>query len=166
MVGAENKRAGERARPRGCVYSLGEALGTCRLTRGMGAHSCQLRGWAGELPSTAGSWRDQTVPNLQLEVWCAAVEYVEYVSRSENSSPRRPLARLGTRWLLRWLLRGFSSSFPVIGCETEGLEAYASFIVDLVKVRPPASAQSTYSLDFVIRRFASQRPIIIISTSL
>jgi conserved oligomeric Golgi complex subunit 4 len=38
----------------------------------------------------------------------------------------------------------FFKLFPVIGWETEGLEAYASFIVDLVKVRPPASAQSTF----------------------
>src|SRR6266403_2999692 len=35
--------------------------------------------------------------------------------------------------------------FPVIGWEAEGLEEYASFIVDLVKVRPPASAQSTFA---------------------
>lgn len=50
----------------------------------------------------------------------------------------------------------FFKLFPVIGWETEGLEAYASFIVDLVKVRPPASAQSTFHQDFVIGRFASQ----------
>jgi hypothetical protein len=36
----------------------------------------------------------------------------------------------------------FFKLFPVIGWEEEGLEAYASFVVDLVKVRPPASAKS------------------------
>ncbi|KAH9048069.1 COG4-domain-containing protein, partial [Lactarius hengduanensis] len=36
----------------------------------------------------------------------------------------------------------FFKLFPAIGWEAEGLEAYASFIVDLVKVRPPASAQA------------------------
>jgi hypothetical protein len=61
----------------------------------------------------------------------------------------------------------FFKLFPVIGWETEGLEAYASFIVDLVKVRPPASAQSTFSPDFfVIGRFASQRQIITASSPL
>ena len=66
----------------------------------LGEGACQLCGWAGELPSTAGSWCDQTVPNLQLEVWCAAVEYVEYLSRSENSSPRKQLteATTGKAW--------------------------------------------------------------------
>ena len=44
----------------------------------------------------------------------------------------------------------FFKLFPVIGWETEGLEAYASFIVDLVKVRPPASAQSTFPQDFLL----------------
>jgi hypothetical protein len=43
----------------------------------------------------------------------------------------------------------FFKLFPVIGWETEGLEAYASFIVDLVKVRPPASAQSTFPRDLL-----------------
>jgi conserved oligomeric Golgi complex subunit 4 len=43
----------------------------------------------------------------------------------------------------------FFKLFPVIGWETEGLEAYATFIVDLVKVRPPASVQSTFSWDVI-----------------
>lgn len=32
--------------------------------------------------------------------------------------------------------------FPAIGWETEGLEAYASFVVDLVRVRTPISTKS------------------------
>ena len=36
----------------------------------------------------------------------------------------------------------FFKLFPAIGWEAEGLEAYAFFVVDLVKVRPPASAKS------------------------
>jgi hypothetical protein len=43
----------------------------------------------------------------------------------------------------------FFKLFPVIGWETEGLEAYASFIVDLVKVRPPASAQTSSPLYYI-----------------
>ncbi|KAI0003322.1 COG4-domain-containing protein [Russula compacta] len=43
----------------------------------------------------------------------------------------------------------FFKLFPAIGCETEGLEAYASFIVDLVKVRPPASAQTSSPLYYI-----------------
>ena len=36
----------------------------------------------------------------------------------------------------------FFKLFPAIGWEEEGLQAYASFVVDLVKVRAPASAKS------------------------
>ena len=36
----------------------------------------------------------------------------------------------------------FFKLFPAIGWEAEGLQAYASFVVDLVKVRAPASAKS------------------------
>jgi COG4 transport protein len=48
----------------------------------------------------------------------------------------------------------FFKLFPVIGLETEGLEAYASFIVDLVKVRPPASAQRAFSRERLHRWLA------------
>lgn len=36
----------------------------------------------------------------------------------------------------------FFKLFPAIGWETEGLEAYATFVVDLVRVRAPTSAKS------------------------
>ena len=38
----------------------------------------------------------------------------------------------------------FFKLFPAIGWEEEGLQAYASFVVDLVKIRAPASAKSTF----------------------
>jgi conserved oligomeric Golgi complex subunit 4 len=37
----------------------------------------------------------------------------------------------------------FFKLFPTIGWEAEGLLAYANFVVDLIHVRPPASAKST-----------------------
>lgn len=37
----------------------------------------------------------------------------------------------------------FFKLFPAIGWESEGLEAYAEFVVDLVRVRAPTSAKST-----------------------
>ncbi|KAI0029318.1 COG4 transport protein-domain-containing protein [Vararia minispora EC-137] len=43
----------------------------------------------------------------------------------------------------------FFKLFPVIGWEEEGLEAYASFVVDLVKVRPPASAKTSSPLYYI-----------------
>ncbi|KAI0050041.1 COG4-domain-containing protein [Auriscalpium vulgare] len=43
----------------------------------------------------------------------------------------------------------FFKLFPAIGWEAEGLEAYASFIVDLVKVRPPASAKTSSPLYYI-----------------
>lgn len=36
----------------------------------------------------------------------------------------------------------FFKLFPAIGWEAEGLQAYAAFVVELVKVRAPASAKS------------------------
>ncbi|KAG2149193.1 COG4-domain-containing protein [Suillus clintonianus] len=39
--------------------------------------------------------------------------------------------------------------FPAIGWEAEGLEAYASFVVDLVRVRAPTSAKTSSPLYFV-----------------
>ena len=35
----------------------------------------------------------------------------------------------------------FFKLFPAIGWEVEGLEAYAAFVVDLVRIRTPASAK-------------------------
>ncbi|KZT28621.1 COG4-domain-containing protein [Neolentinus lepideus HHB14362 ss-1] len=39
--------------------------------------------------------------------------------------------------------------FPTIGCEAEGLEAYASFVVALVRVRAPPSAKTSSPLYYV-----------------
>ncbi|TFK55321.1 COG4-domain-containing protein [Heliocybe sulcata] len=39
--------------------------------------------------------------------------------------------------------------FPTIGCEAEGLEAYASFVVGLVRVRAPPSAKTSSPLYYV-----------------
>ena len=50
----------------------------------------------------------------------------------------------------------FFKLFPVIGYEAEGLKAYASFIVDLVKVRPPASAQRAFSPEMSFLPFGSR----------
>jgi len=43
----------------------------------------------------------------------------------------------------------FFKLFPAIGWEAEGLQAYASFVVDLVKVRAPASAKTSSPLYFI-----------------
>ncbi|KAI0350116.1 COG4-domain-containing protein [Trametes cingulata] len=43
----------------------------------------------------------------------------------------------------------FFKLFPTIGWEAEGLQAYASFVVELVKVRPPASAKTSSPLYYI-----------------
>lgn len=43
----------------------------------------------------------------------------------------------------------FFKLFPAIGWEAEGLEAYADFVVDLVKVRPPTNAKTSSPLYYV-----------------
>jgi hypothetical protein len=52
----------------------------------------------------------------------------------------------------------FFKLFPAIGWETEGLQAYASFVVDLVRVKAPASAKSMVSpvcISCILHRFNS-----------
>ncbi|KAF8212519.1 COG4 transport protein-domain-containing protein [Mycena galopus ATCC 62051] len=43
----------------------------------------------------------------------------------------------------------FFKLFPAIGWEEEGLQAYASFVVDLVRVRAPASAKTSSPLYYI-----------------
>ncbi|KAH6918869.1 COG4 transport protein-domain-containing protein [Coprinopsis sp. MPI-PUGE-AT-0042] len=43
----------------------------------------------------------------------------------------------------------FFKLFPAIGWEEEGLEAYAAFVVDLVRIRTPASAKTSSPLYYV-----------------
>ncbi|KAI8998959.1 COG4-domain-containing protein [Trametes punicea] len=43
----------------------------------------------------------------------------------------------------------FFKLFPAIGWEVEGLQSYASFVVELVKVRPPASAKTSSALYYI-----------------
>ena len=43
----------------------------------------------------------------------------------------------------------FFKLFPAIGWEAEGLQAYADFVIDLVRVKAPASAKSKYNNLFI-----------------
>ncbi|OCH95231.1 COG4-domain-containing protein [Obba rivulosa] len=43
----------------------------------------------------------------------------------------------------------FFKLFPAIGWEEEGLQVYANFVVDLVRVRPPASAKTSSPLYYI-----------------
>lgn len=43
----------------------------------------------------------------------------------------------------------FFKLFPAIGWEVEGLEVYAAFVVDLVRVRPPASAKTSSPMYYI-----------------
>jgi hypothetical protein len=57
----------------------------------------------------------------------------------------------------------FFKLFPAIGWETEGLEAYATFVVDLVRARAPASSKSNSNFDLIAcakyNGFAASSPI-------
>ena len=48
----------------------------------------------------------------------------------------------------------FFKLFPAIGWELEGLQAYAAFVVDLVRVRAPATAKSECACVSSARRVA------------
>ncbi|TFY55596.1 hypothetical protein EVG20_g9262 [Dentipellis fragilis] len=86
------------------------------------------------------------------------------VPTSENHLPPAQTLEAARKHLLDVFRRSFNEAtqardaaattrffklFPAIGWEAEGLEEYASFVVDLVKVRPPASAKTSSPLYYV-----------------
>ncbi|KAG8217409.1 COG4-domain-containing protein [Butyriboletus roseoflavus] len=86
------------------------------------------------------------------------------VPTAENHLPPAQTLQAARRRLLSIFLNQFAQAsrsrdaaatsryfklFPAIGWETEGLEAYASFVVDLVRVRAPTSAKTSSPLYYV-----------------
>lgn len=112
-------------------------------------------------------------PFSEVAVVCSSFAF----SHSRRSRSRQPTVdshlppaqtlQTAREYLLSTFLRQFAQAsrsrdaaatsryfklFPAIGCEAQGLEAYASFVVDLVRVRAPTSAKcgQVFSLfDFV-----------------
>ncbi|KAI6167137.1 COG4-domain-containing protein [Pisolithus thermaeus] len=83
------------------------------------------------------------------------------VPTAENHLPPSQTLQTAREQLLSIFLKNFAHAsrsrdaaatsryfklFPLIGWETEGLEAYASFVVDLVRVRAPTSANTASPL--------------------
>ncbi|ESK88432.1 intra-golgi transport-related protein [Moniliophthora roreri MCA 2997] len=86
------------------------------------------------------------------------------VPTSDSHLPPSQTLQTAREELLRIFLRNFEQAsqakdaaatsrffklFPAIGWEKEGLEAYASFVVDLVRVRAPVSAKTSSPLYFI-----------------
>ncbi|KAH8102832.1 COG4-domain-containing protein [Cristinia sonorae] len=100
---------------------------------------------------------------LPLEVTSGAFAE-SAVPTAENHLPPAQTLQLAREQLLEVFRRNFEEAskardaaatsrffklFPAIGWEAEGLQAYASFVVDLVRVRAPASAKASSPLYYI-----------------
>ncbi|KDQ59403.1 hypothetical protein JAAARDRAFT_56419 [Jaapia argillacea MUCL 33604] len=75
----------------------------------------------------------QTLENTREQLLAIFRERFEQASRSRDAAATSRFFKL----------------FPAIGWEAEGLEAYASFVVDLVHVRAPATAKTSSPLYYI-----------------
>ncbi|KAG1754196.1 COG4-domain-containing protein [Suillus lakei] len=146
----EMRRVGEAAERVGQVMELKSSLAQL--------HSCiENQDWesaarccarAMSLPFTviSGPFAESVVPTAESHLPPAQTLQVAreqllsiFRSRFEQASRERDAAAT-TRYF---------KLFPAIGWEAEGLEAYALFVVDLVRVRAPTSAKTSSPLYFV-----------------
>ncbi|KAI0075820.1 COG4-domain-containing protein [Panus rudis PR-1116 ss-1] len=104
------------------------------------------RAMALPLEVTSGPFADTAVPTAESHLPPAQTlqnareELLEIFRREfEKASKSRDAAATSRYFKL----------FPAIGWEAEGLQAYASFVVDLVRVRAPASAKTSSPLYYI-----------------
>ncbi|PSR75118.1 hypothetical protein PHLCEN_2v9303 [Hermanssonia centrifuga] len=104
------------------------------------------RAMALPLDVTSGSFAETAVPTADSPL--PPAQTLETVREQLLSIFRREFERASTSRDAAATSR-FFKLFPAIGWEAEGLQAYASFVVDLVKIRPPASAKTSSPLYYI-----------------
>ncbi|KAG2747471.1 COG4-domain-containing protein [Suillus brevipes Sb2] len=146
----EMRRVGEAAERVGQVMELKSSLTqlqSCIENQDWeSAARCCARAMSLPLTIISGPFAESVVPTAEshlppVQTLQAAREQLLSIFRShfEQASRSRDAAAT-TRYF---------KLFPTIGWEAEGLEAYASFVVDLVRVRAPTSAKTSSPLYFV-----------------
>ncbi|KXN87736.1 Conserved oligomeric Golgi complex subunit 4 [Leucoagaricus sp. SymC.cos] len=104
------------------------------------------RAMALPLDVISGPFAEQTVPTAEShlppsETLQEAREYLLSVFRRNFEEASRLRDSTATS--------RFFKLFPAIGWEAEGLQAYADFVIDLVRVRAPASAKTSSPLYYI-----------------
>ncbi|KIK45917.1 hypothetical protein CY34DRAFT_22317 [Suillus luteus UH-Slu-Lm8-n1] len=146
----EMRRVGEAAERVGQVMELKSSLTqlqSCIENQDWeSAARCCARAMSLPFTIISGPFAESVVPTAEshlppVQTLQAAREQLLSIFRShfEQASRSRDAAAT-TRYF---------KLFPTIGWEAEGLEAYASFVVDLVRVRAPTSAKTSSPLYFV-----------------
>lgn len=146
----EMRRVGEAAERVGQVMELKSSLAqlqSCIENQDWeSAARCCARAMSLPFTIISGPFAESVVPTAEshlppAQTLQAAREQLLSIFRShfEQASSERDAAAT-TRYF---------KLFPTIGWEAEGLEAYASFVVDLVRVRAPMSAKTSSPLYFV-----------------
>ncbi|KAG5645852.1 hypothetical protein DXG03_005194 [Asterophora parasitica] len=154
----------------GRVRSLDDEMGRVREAGDRVAQVMELKSSLADLQSSIDNqdWEAATrhcarAMALPLEV--ISGPFAEYaVPTSESHLPPAETLQEAREKLLAIFRRNFELSsqsrdstatsrffklFPAIGWEEEGLEAYATFVVDLVRVRAPASAKTSSPLYYI-----------------
>ncbi|GJE97920.1 COG4-domain-containing protein [Phanerochaete sordida] len=163
LLDEEMKRVREAGERVGQVMELKSSLGA--LQAAMEAQDWEsatrhcARAMALPLDVTSGAFAESSVPSAEsplppAQTLQAAREQLLHIFREqfEKASTGRDAAAT-TR---------FFKLFPAIGWEEEGLQAYASFVVDLVKVRAPASAKTSSPLYYITALTALYESVAII----
>ncbi|KAF8835442.1 COG4-domain-containing protein [Paxillus ammoniavirescens] len=154
----------------GRVRSLDEEMGRVSEAAERVGQVMELKSSLTQLQSCIGSqdWESATrhcarAMSLSFEVISGPFAEVS-VPTSESHLPPAQTLQAAREQLLSIFLRQFEQAsrsrdaaatsryfklFPAIGWEAEGLEAYASFVVDLVRVRIPTSAKTSSPLYYV-----------------
>ncbi|KAG2133999.1 COG4-domain-containing protein [Suillus cothurnatus] len=150
LLDEEMRRVGEAAERVGQVMELKSSLAqlqSCIENQDWeSAARCCARAMSLPFTIISGPFAESVVPTAEshlppAQTLQAAREQLLSIFRNhfEQASRERDAAAT-TRYF---------KLFPTIGWEAEGLEAYASFVVDLVRVRAPTSAKTSSPLYFV-----------------
>ncbi|CAL1703811.1 unnamed protein product [Somion occarium] len=146
----EMRRVREASERVGQVMELKSSLAA--LHAAMEAHDWEsatrhcARAMALPLEVTSGPFADTAVPTAESHLppaqtlQAAREQLLEIFRREFDKASKSRDAAATSR---------FFKLFPAIGWEAEGLQAYASFVVDLVRVRAPASAKTSSPLYFI-----------------
>ncbi|KAG6910876.1 hypothetical protein DXG01_006559 [Tephrocybe rancida] len=154
----------------GRVRSLDDEMGRVREAGDRVGQVMELKGSLADLQSSIDSqdWEAATrhcARALALPLEVISGPFAEAaVPTSESHLPPAETLQQARETLLTIFRRNFEQAsqsrdstatsrffklFPAIGWEDEGLEAYASFVVDLVRVRAPASAKTSSPLYYI-----------------
>ncbi|KAI0933704.1 hypothetical protein AcW1_005462 [Taiwanofungus camphoratus] len=146
----EMRRVREAAERVGQIMELKSSLATLRSSMENkdweSATRYCARAMAIPLEVTTGPFAETAVPTSESHLPPAQTLQA---AREELLNVFRQQFEIASRSRDATATSRFFKLFPAIGWESEGLQAYASFVVDLIRVRAPASAKPSSPLYYV-----------------